>query len=108
MQFERGPSTSALCASAQDDGCCVGHQRATSNVAHGSRGTSPESAIRSPQIAIRPMTQQASPNKVSTKAAGIVGLAVMCSRILGLIREQIFAGLFGGGRWMDAFTVAFR
>lgn len=54
------------------------------------------------------MTQQASPNKVSTKAAGIVGLAVMCSRILGLVREQIFAGLFGGGRYMDAFTVAFR
>ena len=45
---------------------------------------------------------------VSTKAAAIVGLAVMCSRILGLIREQIFAALFGGGRAMDAFTVAFR
>lgn len=49
-----------------------------------------------------------SPNKVSTKAAGIVGLAVMCSRILGLVREQVFAALFGGGRAMDAFTVAFR
>src|SRR6185369_14655488 len=49
-----------------------------------------------------------SSNKVSTKAAGIVGLAVMCSRVLGLIREQIFAALFGGGRAMDAFTVAFR
>lgn len=48
------------------------------------------------------------PNKVSTKAAGIVGLAVMCSRILGLVREQVFAALFGGGRAMDAFTVAFR
>jgi putative peptidoglycan lipid II flippase len=47
-------------------------------------------------------------NAVSTRAAGIVGLAVMCSRILGLIREQIFAALFGGGRAMDAFTVAFR
>ncbi len=46
--------------------------------------------------------------KVSTKAAGIVGLAVMCSRVLGLIREQIFAWLFGGGLLMDAFTVAFR
>lgn len=47
-------------------------------------------------------------NKISTKAAGIVGIAVMCSRILGLIREQIFAWLFGGGKEMDAFTVAFR
>lgn len=32
----------------------------------------------------------------------------MCSRVLGLIREQIFAALFGGGRFMDAFTAAFR
>jgi len=47
-------------------------------------------------------------NKISTKAAGIVGMAVMCSRVLGLIREQIFAWLFGGGKEMDAFTVAFR
>ncbi len=49
-----------------------------------------------------------STNKVNTRAAGIVGAAVMCSRVLGLVREQIFAGLFGGGRAMDAFTVAFR
>ena len=54
------------------------------------------------------MANSAPPNKVSAKAAGIVGLAVMCSRVLGLVREQIFAGLFGGGRAMDAFTVAFR
>jgi putative peptidoglycan lipid II flippase len=35
-------------------------------------------------------------------------MAVMCSRLLGLVREQVFAALFGGGRAMDAFTVAFR
>jgi putative peptidoglycan lipid II flippase len=46
--------------------------------------------------------------KLNTKAAGIVGLAVLCSRILGLAREQIFAALFGGGLLMDAFTIAFR
>jgi putative peptidoglycan lipid II flippase len=46
--------------------------------------------------------------RLNTKAAGIVGLAVLCSRILGLVRDQIFAALFGGGRLMDAFTVAFR
>ncbi len=46
--------------------------------------------------------------KLNTRAAGIVGLAVLCSRILGLAREQIFAALFGGGRLMDAFTIAFR
>ncbi len=47
-------------------------------------------------------------NKLNTKAAGVVGIAVMCSRVLGLIREQIFAWLFGGGKEMDAFTIAFR
>src|ERR1700761_3283116 len=46
--------------------------------------------------------------KLNTKAAGIVGLAVLCSRILGLARDQIFAALFGGGLLMDAFTIAFR
>src|SRR6185312_11687053 len=46
--------------------------------------------------------------KLNTKAAGIVAVAVMCSRVLGLIRDQIFAALFGGGRLMDAFTIAFR
>ena len=47
-------------------------------------------------------------NRLNTKAAGIIGLAVMCSRVLGLVREQIFAALFGGGMAMDAFTAAFR
>lgn len=32
----------------------------------------------------------------------------MCSRILGLVREQVFAGLFGAGMVYDAFVVAFR
>jgi len=38
----------------------------------------------------------------------VVGLAVLCSRVLGLIREQVFAGLFGAGRNLDAFLMAFR
>src|SRR6204780_646082 len=46
--------------------------------------------------------------KLNTKAAGIIGLAVMCSRLLGLARDLIFAALFGGGAAMDAFTAAFR
>ncbi len=41
-------------------------------------------------------------------AAGAVGIAVMCSRVLGLVREQIFAGMFGAGFAYDAFVVAFR
>jgi putative peptidoglycan lipid II flippase len=46
--------------------------------------------------------------RVSARATGVVGLAVMCSRILGLIREQVFAGLFGAGKNLDAFLMAFR
>ena len=46
--------------------------------------------------------------RLNTRAAGVVALAVLCSRVLGLAREQIFAAPFGGGRVMDAFTIAFR
>jgi putative peptidoglycan lipid II flippase len=42
------------------------------------------------------------------RAAGTVSLAVFASRILGLVREQVFAGLFGAGYAFDAFVVAFR
>lgn len=42
------------------------------------------------------------------KSAGAVGIAVFFSRILGLIREQVMAVLFGAGYYMDAFVVAFR
>jgi len=45
--------------------------------------------------------------KLNTKAAGIVGLAVLCSRVLGVARETIFASLFGS-RLMDVFVMAFR
>jgi putative peptidoglycan lipid II flippase len=45
---------------------------------------------------------------LNTRAAGVVAGAVMLSRILGLARELIFAGLFGAGRGMDAFLTAFR
>jgi len=42
------------------------------------------------------------------RAAGIVSLATLVSRALGLIREQIFAAFFGAGFAVDAFQVAFR
>ena len=42
------------------------------------------------------------------RSASKVSIAVMCSRILGLIREQAFAVLFGAGFAFDAFVVAFR
>ncbi|MBU0675912.1 MAG: murein biosynthesis integral membrane protein MurJ [Proteobacteria bacterium] len=42
------------------------------------------------------------------RSAGTVSVAVMCSRVLGLVREQVFAYLFGAGFTYDAFVVAFR
>jgi putative peptidoglycan lipid II flippase len=47
-------------------------------------------------------------NKISTRSAGLVSLAVMSSRVLGLVREQVFAALFGASAQMDAFIVAFN
>ena len=40
--------------------------------------------------------------------AGVVGAATMLSRVLGLVREQVMATLFGAGFATDAFNVAFR
>lgn len=40
--------------------------------------------------------------------AGIISLAVMASRVLGLVRDQVFAVLFGAGLHYDAFLTAFR
>ena len=42
------------------------------------------------------------------RSAGKVGLAVMASRVLGLVRDQVFAWMFGGGKLNDAFQMAFR
>ncbi|MGI8481323.1 MAG: murein biosynthesis integral membrane protein MurJ [Chthoniobacterales bacterium] len=46
--------------------------------------------------------------RVSTRATGIVGIAILCSRLMGLVREVVFASLFGASRSMDAFLTAFR
>src|SRR5258707_12963298 len=46
--------------------------------------------------------------RMSTRATGVVGIAILSSRLLGLVREMVFAGLFGAGRNVDAFLMAFR
>src|SRR5438045_4884821 len=46
--------------------------------------------------------------RMSTRATGVVGVAIFSSRILGLIGVLVFAGLFGAGRNLDAFLMAFR
>ena len=42
------------------------------------------------------------------KSAGVIGAATLTSRLLGLIRDQVLAYLFGAGNAMDAFNVAYR
>jgi putative peptidoglycan lipid II flippase len=42
------------------------------------------------------------------RSAGVIGIATMGSRVLGLARDQVLAYLFGAGMEMDAFNVAFR
>lgn len=45
--------------------------------------------------------------KLNIKASGVIALAVMLSRVLGLIREVLFNSLFGAGS-MGIFLIAFR
>src|SRR2546426_8438018 len=43
-----------------------------------------------------------------TRSARTISFAVLGSRILGLVREQLLAALFGASREFDAFITAFR
>ncbi len=54
------------------------------------------------------MTAEAGGRGQIARRAGVVSAAVFASRILGLIREQVFAVSFGAGRDLDAFITAFR
>jgi len=42
------------------------------------------------------------------RAASIVSVLTLASRITGLVRELIVAAMFGAGAWTDAFQAAFR
>src|SRR5690242_10740045 len=48
------------------------------------------------------------PDRSVLKSASAMGAATLMSRVLGLVREQVFAVLFGAGNLTDAFNVAFR
>jgi putative peptidoglycan lipid II flippase len=56
-------------------------------------GSGPSPPAASPQLA---------------RSAGVIGAATMASRVLGLIRDQVLAFLFGAGDHMDAYNIAFR
>jgi putative peptidoglycan lipid II flippase len=44
----------------------------------------------------------------TAKSAKKIMVAVMGSRVLGLVREMVFAAVFGAGKVTDAFNAAFR
>jgi putative peptidoglycan lipid II flippase len=44
----------------------------------------------------------------SKRSAAVVGLAVMGSRLMGVVREQVFAFMFGASALSDVFVAAFR
>jgi putative peptidoglycan lipid II flippase len=56
-----------------------------------------------------PPQHQPAPKKRSSKrSAVLVGASVMGSRLMGVVREQIFAFMFGSSGLSDAFFAAFR
>ena len=54
------------------------------------------------------MTSPAPSGDRLTRSAGVVSLATLTSRVLGLVRDQALAYRFGAGDAMDAFLVALR
>lgn len=42
------------------------------------------------------------------RSSGVVGVLTLASRVLGFVRDILFAVLFGAGAHMDAFLVAFK
>jgi putative peptidoglycan lipid II flippase len=62
-----------------------------------------------PEIAAEPVNKTPTTKQTSVaRSAGIVSIAVMFSRLLGLVREMVFARYFGAGFIYDAYQVAFR
>lgn len=47
-------------------------------------------------------------NRKAAKATGKIGIAVMLSRILGVLREVMLGAVFDGSRLNDCFVLAFR
>src|SRR4030042_6580319 len=49
-----------------------------------------------------------STHKSIIKSASVLGLATLCSRLLGFIRDVVIARLFGVYVYAQAFVIAFR
>jgi len=55
-----------------------------------------------------PSSAKPAPRSTVTGNVGKVSAATFLSRVLGLLRDQVFAALFGAGTAADAFNMAFR
>ena len=55
-----------------------------------------------------PQPSSGAPSARLATSAGTIGAATLTSRLLGLVRDQALAYLFGAGNAMDAFNVAVR
>ena len=58
----------------------------------------------------RAQAQPAEP-RIGAKAFGLVSIAILCSRVLGLVREVVLSALFASKenlRWLDCFNMAFK
>jgi len=55
-----------------------------------------------------PGAGEAAEERGTRRSAGIVGLAVMASRLFGLGRELVFPAMFGAGKVLDAYYAAFQ
>jgi len=65
--------------------------------------------LSEPSTHPEPQAEKSATKQTSVaRSAGVVSIAVMFSRVLGLVREQVFAYYFGAGFLNDAYQVAFR
>ncbi len=70
---------------------------------------SPDETPPAPESGTTPPAPPDAPKPMSVaRAAGIISAATFLSRLMGLVREQVFAAQFGAGFAVDAFQVAFR
>ena len=56
----------------------------------------------------RPAMTAAAAQPSTRRSAGVVGLAVIASRLFGLAREQVFAAMFGAGKLLDVYLASFQ
>jgi putative peptidoglycan lipid II flippase len=68
----------------------------------------PRQLLEPPFLALKNSGEIMSNDHKIVRSASLISVATMTSRVLGYIRDGLFAGLFGAGVLSDAFLVAYR